>query len=250
MKSINKYLLFLGIVSVFASCKKENGLSPKQPTLNELNAPYLVAPVASFTYAHTSGSYFVSFTSTSTAASTYYWDFGDGTNSTSANPTHTYTTLTSKTVTLTVTNSSGSDSDTQTITLAATSAEFFTASMTGSGSPFTYTDISPTATRLTSGITIYATTTAGDYMISLPYSAYSGGVYSTSVCGTGIQLYDSSGDYTYANCSYYCYPINITITGLTTSYIAGTIGNGRLVTSCSGAYSYWTFNSGSFSVNF
>ena len=60
----------------------------------------------------------VSFTNTSTGASTYLWAFGDGTTSTLAAPTISYATQGDYVVTLTVTNSIGeTDSTSQTITV-------------------------------------------------------------------------------------------------------------------------------------
>lgn len=64
------------------------------------------APTASFTY--TSDGRDVTFTSTSTNATTYAWDFGDGKTSTEQNPTHTYDVFGKYTVKLAVTGESGS----------------------------------------------------------------------------------------------------------------------------------------------
>jgi len=73
------------------------------------------APVASFTA--TPVSLTVNFTSTSTAAASYLWDFGDSGTSTAQNPDHTYATAGTYTVTLTVTNACGTDTASQTITV-------------------------------------------------------------------------------------------------------------------------------------
>jgi Zn-dependent metalloprotease len=56
----------------------------------------------------------IDFTSTSTNASTYLWDFGDGTTSTTQNPSHTYTSTGIYTVSLIITGSAtcGGSSDT------------------------------------------------------------------------------------------------------------------------------------------
>jgi PKD repeat protein len=59
-------------------------------------------PVAGYTYVV--DDYTVTFTNTSTGATSYYWTFGDGTNSTDVNPVHTYATSGSKVVTLTAYN--------------------------------------------------------------------------------------------------------------------------------------------------
>lgn len=62
----------------------------------------LAAPVAAFTTSMNCVCLNspISFTNTSTGASSYYWDFGDGNNSTMPNPTHTYNTPGTYTVTL------------------------------------------------------------------------------------------------------------------------------------------------------
>jgi len=75
-----------------------------------------VPPTASFTGSPTSGDFplNVSFTNSSSGATSYSWDFGDGGNSTATNPSHTYTAAGTYTVTLTATNSCGSDQDVKT----------------------------------------------------------------------------------------------------------------------------------------
>ncbi len=55
------------------------------------------------------------FTSLSTGANTWFWDFGDGTTSTEENPTHIYPIAGTYTVTLVITNDCGADIFTQTI---------------------------------------------------------------------------------------------------------------------------------------
>ena len=83
------------------------------------------SPTAAFTRVITGTS--VAFTNTSTAATTYLWNFGDGTpNSTLANPTHTYAPGT-YTVTLTSTNACTSNTITQTITVGCPAATITTA---------------------------------------------------------------------------------------------------------------------------
>lgn len=74
-------------------------------------------PVASFTASTTNPDVNeeVSFTNTSTEATSYQWEFGDGATSTSENPTHTYTTEGSFTVELTAKNDAGSSSASTTI---------------------------------------------------------------------------------------------------------------------------------------
>lgn len=79
------------------------------------------APTASFTYVADGRD--VTFTSTSTNAKTYSWDFGDGGTSTEANPAHTYASYGKYTVKLSVTGDGGSaNSLPDELTLAKTSA--------------------------------------------------------------------------------------------------------------------------------
>ena len=70
-------------------------------------------PTANFSGSPTSGDYplNVSFTNSSSGATSYNWNFGDGGSSTAANPSHNYTAAGSYTVTLTATNACGSDQD-------------------------------------------------------------------------------------------------------------------------------------------
>ncbi len=72
-------------------------------------------PTAGFTFV--ANQLDVDFTSTSTGASSYAWDFGDGTSSTDQNPSVTYTADGSYVVTLTATNNCGSDTFTDTVTV-------------------------------------------------------------------------------------------------------------------------------------
>ncbi len=75
-----------------------------------------VSPTAGFTGSPTSGDYplNVSFTNSSSGATSYSWNFGDGGSSTATNPSHTYTAAGTYTVTLTATNACGSDQDVKT----------------------------------------------------------------------------------------------------------------------------------------
>jgi len=65
---------------------------------------------ANFTYDH-SNDPTIDFTSTSTGADSYFWEFGDGTTSTQENPTHTYAANGSYTIYLTITNDDCTESD-------------------------------------------------------------------------------------------------------------------------------------------
>ena len=70
-------------------------------------------PVSSYTF--TSNQLAYTFTSTSTGATSYFWNFGDGNTSTLQNPTHTYATPGTYTVTLIVYNTCGSNNSFQSI---------------------------------------------------------------------------------------------------------------------------------------
>ncbi len=65
------------------------------------------SPVASFSFTNNSG--LVAFTSASTDAANWAWDFGDGASSTIENPSHTYNSNGTFNVTLIVSNGCGSD---------------------------------------------------------------------------------------------------------------------------------------------
>ena len=97
----------------------------------------LTPVVAGFTASVTSGAapLSVTFTNTSTGATSFSWDFeSDGTpDSTATNPTHVFTTGGATTVTLTATGPGGTDTETLVIT-PASSASF---TMTVSGNPIT-----------------------------------------------------------------------------------------------------------------
>lgn len=91
-------------------------------TISVTNPPNVVpVPTAAFTAMPLLGNspMLVTFTNTSSGATSYLWNFGDGTTSTTISPTHTYNnnnvgTTVTYTVTLTATNASGSNISTHT----------------------------------------------------------------------------------------------------------------------------------------
>lgn len=87
---------------------------------NPLQEPEIpgAAPTAGFTYSAAGNE--VTFTNTSTGATSYSWDFGDASSSTQANPVHTYANNGSYTVVLSATNENGTTTSTQTLILGAT----------------------------------------------------------------------------------------------------------------------------------
>ena len=84
----------------------------------------VAAVSASFTSSITNQD--VTFTNTSSNATSYSWDFGDGSSaSTEINPTHTYATTGTYTVTLIASNNCGSDTATTSITVTVPSSLFY-----------------------------------------------------------------------------------------------------------------------------
>jgi len=79
----------------------------------------------------------VSFSNTSTSATSYAWNFGDSGTSTLANPTHTYAAPGTYTVTLTASNAYCNATTTQTITVMSNLAAVFTAAPTSGCGPLT-----------------------------------------------------------------------------------------------------------------
>jgi PKD repeat protein len=83
-------------------------------------------PIPNFTAAVNGAT--VTFTNSTTGASSYTWNFGDGQTSTQTNPTHTYTSNGTFTVTLTANNACGPGTITKTVTIAVAPTANFSAS--------------------------------------------------------------------------------------------------------------------------
>ncbi|MBC7776365.1 MAG: PKD domain-containing protein [Phycisphaerae bacterium] len=79
----------------------------------------------------------VTFTNTTTGATSYAWDFGDGGNSSAVNPSHTYANDGTYTVILSATNACGTTTKTQSVTVASTPSAGFTASTNAGCAPLT-----------------------------------------------------------------------------------------------------------------
>ena len=103
MKKGSILIMVLALALTFENCSKE------------------VLPTASFTFSPTDVMQYeeVQFTSTSSDADSYLWDFGGGQTTTKANPLVTFITAGTVTVKLTVTNGDGSNTTQQTITVNA-----------------------------------------------------------------------------------------------------------------------------------
>lgn len=78
----------------------------------------------------------VSFTNTSSNATSYSWDFGDGTNSTSANPSKTYTTGGAFSVILTATNAAGNNQITKIVNIGSPPTKVKITKVTITNMPF------------------------------------------------------------------------------------------------------------------
>jgi len=89
----------------------------------------------------------VTFTNTSSGATSYSWSFGDNTTSTLQNPTHTYLGTGVFQVVLIISGPCGNDTTVGTITInPTTTISQFTSSGTACGSPVTFTNTSSSAT--------------------------------------------------------------------------------------------------------
>ena len=120
----------------------------------------------------------VTFTNTSTGATSYFWDFGDGNNSSDANPVHTYAVGGVYEVELTATNSCGNTVTTNTVTMVLPPVAAFTASPSSGCGPLTV--------EFTN-----ASTGAATYSWSFP-----GGSPSTSTATNVTVTYATPGNYT------------------------------------------------------
>jgi len=110
MKKLIKKLPILFLLVLFFGCSKDNSSSTPTP-----------APTVDFIYsgANNPAPSTVSFTSTTTNATNYLWDFGDNGSSTIANPQHLYTAAGVYTVKLTVSGAGGTTSITKTVNIGA-----------------------------------------------------------------------------------------------------------------------------------
>ena len=174
MKKISRIaLMIFAVAAIFSSCKKDDP----------------VLPTASFTYAPENivQSEEIQFTSTSTDADSYLWDFGNGAlTSTDANPIIIFESTGDVVVKLTVTNGDGSKTAEQTITVHAKAVAIYTYAPTSCvqfeevqftnsstdatsytwdfGDGNTSTEENPAHTFLTSGDFVVKLTATNDYI--------------------------------------------------------------------------------------
>ena len=122
------------------------GEEGSRPAVIEKTITLIENPTANFSYE--TDMLTVSFTSTTTAAVSFAWDFGDGESSTEVNPVHTYGDYGDYTVTLTVTGQEGSVPATVTKTVKVVEAVFEAVvvgnadfSLPGTGKKTNWTDV-------------------------------------------------------------------------------------------------------------
>ncbi len=146
----------------------------------ETKTDYIVVqniPVADFT--KSVNGLGVTFSNSSSGASSYLWNFGDGFTSIQANPVHTYQTGGTYTVMLTATNDCGSATTTQTVSLTGPPIASFIANPTSGCGPLTVQ-----FTNTSSGI-------PSSYAWSFP-----GGSPSSSTLQNPAVVYNTPGTYT------------------------------------------------------
>jgi PKD repeat protein len=96
----------IGLVIVLTGCQTTDDDTPQPPT-------------AAFTYAGAAQNFTpIAFTSISSGATAYAWDFGDATTSTEPNPSHVFRRAGTYTVVLRATGATGTGTASQTLTLA------------------------------------------------------------------------------------------------------------------------------------
>lgn len=128
MKTKNYLLLLITVLGIGSinSCKKDEP-TPTPPT-----------PTADFTYsgANNPAPTIVTFTNTSTNATSYTWDFGDNGTSTDMNPQHLYAAGGVYTVKLTAKGQGGSTSTTKTVNIGSAPTKVKITKVTVTNIPF------------------------------------------------------------------------------------------------------------------
>jgi PKD repeat protein len=119
-------LLTTLIFMVLVSCSKDSITTTPPPTVDfSYSGASLPAPAT------------ITFTSSTTNATSYLWDFGDNGTSTVSNPQHLYSTSGVYTVKLTATGAGGSTSTTKTVNISPALTKVKIAKMTIVNIPFT-----------------------------------------------------------------------------------------------------------------
>jgi PKD repeat protein len=161
-----------GTYTVTLTASNANGSSTATTTIT-VNT----VPTAGFTSV-VSNNTTVTFTNTSTGASSYAWTFGDGGTSSNANPVHNYATDGVYTVTMSATNACGTVTATQTVTIVTDPTANFTATPTSGCGP------------LTVQFNNTSSSNAASYQWSFP-----GGTPNTSTVANPVVVYNAAGTY-------------------------------------------------------
>jgi len=144
------------------------------------------APVANFTFsgANNPAPCLVTFTNTSTNATSYYWNFGDGGTSIATNPQYTYTTSGTFNVQLTASNAGGSNSITKSVIIQN---PILGTNVTFNNPIFTdiYVTLNGTTLTITPGGSVTFLSVMGS---SVSYSAYTYGVAADGTTQIGLEL--------------------------------------------------------------
>lgn len=183
----------------------------------------------------------VSFTNTSTNATTYLWDFGDGSTSNQANPVHTYSSGGTFTVILTATNSCGNNIFTATVNTAPSPTANFSGTPTSGCAGFSvnYTDQS-TGTPTSWSWTFPGGTPASSTARNPQVTYNTPGTYSVTLTATNPS---GSGNVTKTNYITVWGPV---VAGFTQSIAGNTV---TLTNTSAQATSYsWNFGDGNTST--
>jgi PKD repeat protein len=185
----------------------------------------------------------VTFTNSSSGATSYLWSFGDGNSSTESNPVHTYLSEGSFTVVLTATNACGNSSVTQVSTVVGPPTASFSAPQTTGCAPFQVTFVNTSSSNSTSFLWQFAGGTPATSTEQTPTVVYeTPGVYSVSLTATNASGSSSSTQNNY-----------ITVLGAPNAGFTST-ANGSTVnftnTSTGGTAYAWNFGDGGSSTAF
>lgn len=180
----------------------------------------------------------VSFTNTSSNATSYMWEFGDGGTSTEVNPSHTYTEDGTYTVTLSATNDCGTTIYEETITIVTVPVAAFTFNSNVGCAPLVV-DFANTSSD-----------NATDY-----FWEFEGGTPATSTEKDPVVTWNTPGTYTVTltasnSAGGSTATASITVNGTPNAGFSTTTGGLTVITnnSSQGANSYdWNFGDGSFS---
>lgn len=172
--------------ATISSGNSVHGLIDAPATLaNISSAP--PGPVASFTSSTVSGilPLAVSFTNTSTNATSYTWSFGDGTSSTATSPTHTFTAMGSYNVTLVASDGPDSRLANAIITVAASRPVVsFTASKSSGRAPLSVS-FSSKSSNASSFLWSFGDGSAGSIEASPTHTFKKAGTFTVTLTATG-----------------------------------------------------------------